>query len=292
VRLGYFGINMGPLTEPGDIAAVARAAEAAGFASVWAGEHVVLPDPHVPPSPMDPRDRALDPLLALTWAAAATERLRVATGVLILPQRNPVVLAKEAATLDVLSGCRLLLGIGVGYLEPEFRAVGANFEQRGAVTDEYLGALRALWYDERPAFGGDHVAFAGVDAHPRPRQARIPIIVGGGAPPALRRAVRQGDGWYGFGLTPARARRALARLRATQDAIGRPAELGELEITITPAGQLTAESAAEFAALGVDRLLPWDIDWSQFPGREVPPGDLDTVLAGIEANAAAVAGLG
>src|SRR5713101_7922625 len=117
MKFGLFGINMSICSSPDVAARVARAAEAAGFESVWAGEHVVLPDPQVPPSPMAPQDPALDSLLALAWAAAHTTVLRLATGIVILPQRNPVVLAKEVASLDVLSGGRLTLGVGVGYLE-------------------------------------------------------------------------------------------------------------------------------------------------------------------------------
>ena len=126
MRLGLVHINMGPMSQPDALAEAARAAEAAGFDSVWAGEHVVLPDPQVPPSPMRPQDPALDPLLALAWAAARTTTIRLATGIVILPQRNPVVLAKQVASLDVLSGGRVIFGIGAGYLEPEFRAVGAR----------------------------------------------------------------------------------------------------------------------------------------------------------------------
>src|SRR5450631_4896525 len=146
---------------PDDLVTAARAAEAAGFESLWAGEHVVLPDPQVPPSPMGPQDPALDPLVALTWAAAHTSRLRLATGIVILPQRNPVVLAKEVASLDVVSKGRVMLGIGSGYLEPEFRAIGANFGQRGAVTNEFLDALEHLWYDDHPEYHGNFVNFAG-----------------------------------------------------------------------------------------------------------------------------------
>ena len=147
MRLGLIHINLRPMSRPGDLVQAARAAEQAGFDSVWAGEHLVLPDPQVPPSPMVPQDPVLDSLLALTWAAAHTATIRLATGIVILPQRNPVLLAKQVATLDVLSGGRVMLGVGAGYLEPEFRAVGANFAERGAVTDEYLDAMRALWYD-------------------------------------------------------------------------------------------------------------------------------------------------
>ena len=124
--LGLVSVNMGPMSRPDGLVAAARAAEAADFDSVWAGEHIVLPDPRVPPSPMNPQDPALDSLLALTWAAAHTTAIRLATGIVILPQRNPVVLAKQVATLDVLSGGRVMLGVGAGYLEAESRALGAT----------------------------------------------------------------------------------------------------------------------------------------------------------------------
>src|ERR1700730_9412417 len=152
MKLGLFSINMGVHARPDQLAAAARAAEDAGFDSVWAGEHVILPDPQVPPSPMTPQDPALDPLIALTWAAAHTTTLRLATGIIILPQRNPVVLAKELASLDVVSGGRLTCGSGVASLEPESRAIGAEFARRGEVTDEFLDAITHLWYDKSPAF--------------------------------------------------------------------------------------------------------------------------------------------
>ena len=170
MHLGLFHINMGLRVQPDQLVATAQAAEAAGFESLWAGEHVVLPDPQVPPSPMGPQDPALDSLVALAFAAAATSSIRLATGIVILPQRNPVVLAKQVASVDVLSRGRLTLGVGVGYLEPEFRAIGANFAERGAVSDEFLDALEHLWYDEHPEYHGRFVEFAGVDAHPRPVQ--------------------------------------------------------------------------------------------------------------------------
>ena len=125
MHFGLFSINAYAAIEPRTAARVARAAEAAGFESLWAGEHVVLPDPQAPPSPMGPTEPILDPAIALTFAAANTTRVRLGTGIIILPQRNPLVLAKELASLDVLSAGRLIFGIGVGYLEPEFRALGA-----------------------------------------------------------------------------------------------------------------------------------------------------------------------
>jgi probable F420-dependent oxidoreductase len=207
MQLGLAHVNMGWMSRPEAVAEGVRAAEAAGFDSLWAGEHVILPDPQVPPSPMSPQDPALDSLLALTWAAAHTSVIRLATGILILPQRNPVVLAKQVATLDVLSGGRVILGVGAGYLEPEFRAVGARFAERGAVTDEYLDAMAALWYSEHPAYQGRFASFSGVDARPRPVQQPIALVVGGHSAPAYRRAMARAHGWYGYWLTPGAGRR-------------------------------------------------------------------------------------
>ncbi len=280
MKLGLFGVNMGPAARPEHLVGVAQRAERAGFDSVWAGEHLVLPDPQVPPSPMAPRDPALDSLLALTWAAAHTSRVRLATGIIILPQRNPVVLAKEVATLDVLSGGRAMLGVGAGYLEPEFRAVGANFAARGAVTDEFLDALDRLWYQEHPEYHGQFVDFAGVDAYPRPVQRPVPLLVGGHTPPAYRRAVHRAHGWYGFAQTSESTEACRRGLDEAASSVERPVELGRLEITVTPRGRLTRETAAAFAALGVDRVVIYPRDDS-----------VDTIAAAIDDAAEAAAGL-
>jgi probable F420-dependent oxidoreductase len=255
MRFGLFGINLGACARPDAAVRVARAAEAAGFDSVWTGEHVVLPDPQVPPSPAAPRDPFLDPAVALTWIAAHTERLRLATGIIILPQRNPVVLAKEIASLDVLSRGRAMLGVGAGYLEPEFAALGIPFARRGERCDESIDAIRALWNEEKPAFAGEFVAFAGIDAHPRPAQrGGVPIVVGGASPGALRRAVARGNGWYGFAMDAAATERALRGLEAAKKEVERPAALGALEISVTPLPGLDADGVRRYADLGVDRL--------------------------------------
>ncbi|HEY7072105.1 MAG TPA: LLM class F420-dependent oxidoreductase [Acidimicrobiales bacterium] len=260
LRLGLVHINIGATTQPDVLVATARLAESAGFDSLWAGEHIVLPDPQQPPSPMDPRDPALDSTLALTWAAAHTSTIRLATGIVILPQRNPAVIAKQFATLDVLSGGRVMLGVGAGYLEPEFRALGADFANRGAVTDEYLDAIAALWYDDQPAYHGRFVDFAGIDAHPRPVQRPLPIVVGGHSPAAYRRAVARAQGWYGYWLSPDDTARCLAGLQAAAEQVERPEHLGRLELSVTPRGRMTPELAGRFAELGVDRLVPVGAD--------------------------------
>src|SRR5579859_1435860 len=178
MKFGLFAVNMYACSYPETAIQVAQLAEEAGFESLWAGEHVVLPDPQVPRSPMAPRDRILDPIVALTFLAAHTKRVRLGTGIIILPQRNPLVLAKELASLDELSGGRLIFGIGAGYLEPEFRALGIPFADRGACTNDYLAAMRAIWTQPQPAYHGRFLSFEHVQAHPRP-QRNIPVVVGG-----------------------------------------------------------------------------------------------------------------
>jgi probable F420-dependent oxidoreductase len=264
MKIGLFDLNTGACSEPETAARIARLAEDAGFESLWAGEHVALPDPRVPPSPMEPTDPILDPIIALTFLAAHTRHVRLGTGIIILPQRNPLVLAKEIASLDVLSGGRFIFGIGVGYLEPEFRALGIPFTDRGPRTDDYLAAMRAIWSESAPAYQGRFTQFAGVQAYPRPvQQPGPPIVVGGRSPGAYRRAVQQGAGWYGFALSLDRTAEAVAALREAGDRYARPAALGTLEISVTPRGPVTLDDASQYAALGVHRLIlrpPADAD--------------------------------
>jgi probable F420-dependent oxidoreductase len=257
MQLGVFGLNSGATFRPAETVRMARLAEELGFDSLWAGEHVVVPDPRVAPSPMEPTDPILDPLVHLAYVAAATERVLLGTGIIILPQRNPVVLAKQVASLDVLCDGRLLLGIGVGYLEPELTAIGVPLQRRGPRTDDYLGAMRALWSQPGPvSFESSTVSFGGIDAHPRPVQPGGPrIMIGGHTAGAYRRAVAQGHGWYGFALTPETAAVSIEGLRAAANTTTRPSELGPLEISVTPRSRLDAESLDAFAAAGVHRLV-------------------------------------
>lgn len=258
MRFGLFGINIGPCASGLTAIRVAQAAEAAGFESVWTGEHVVLPDPQVAPSPLPPQTPLLDPAVTLAVVATATTRLRLGTGIIILPQRNPLVLAKELASVDVLSGGRLIVGLGIGYLQPEFAALGVPFAQKGARAVEYLEAMRALWTMPRPAYAGRFVSFAGVDAHPRPLQRpHPPVVLGGHTPAAYRRVVSHANGWYGFSLDLTDTAACLADLRAALAAGSRPAALGELEISVTPRGPLDRETVRQFAELGVHRLIPF-----------------------------------
>src|SRR5258706_6980536 len=264
VKFGLFSMNSYACSYPQTAVQIAQLAESAGFESLWAGEHVVLPDPMVSPPGMAPEDRILDPVVALTFLAAHTRRVLLGTGIIILPQRNPLVLAKELASLDELSGERLILGIGAGYLEPEFRALGIPFTDRGARTNDYLAAIRAIWTQPQLAFHGRFISFEHVQANPRP-QRQIPVVVGGHTPHAYRRAVEQANGWYGVNMGFDGASRTLTRSLAgianASNQYDRPQELGALEISVTPPpGTITLERAKQYAELGVDRLIIWPPD--------------------------------
>ncbi|MEM9651760.1 MAG: LLM class F420-dependent oxidoreductase [Actinomycetota bacterium] len=192
-------------TDPAAALEIATVAEEVGFESVWGGEHVVMPsviesaypytaDGKIPATPETPIP---DPLIWLSYVAAAAPTLRLGTCILILPQRNPLVLAKELATLDHLSGGRVELGIGVGWLQEEFVALGVPWERRGARSDEYLEAMRTVWSGSHVEFHGEFVDFEPLTATPRPPQGRdIPILVGGDTPVAIRRAARLADGYF------------------------------------------------------------------------------------------------
>jgi probable F420-dependent oxidoreductase len=251
--LGLFATNMGVCASADGAARIGTLAEELGYDSLWMGEHVVAPSPRVPPSPMEPDDPILDPLVALGFMAGMTEKLRLATGIVILPQRNPVVLAKQLATLDVVSRGRVIFGMGVGYLEPEMSAVGVPMEGRGARADEYLRAMRELWEADAPSFDGRHVAFKGVDAHPRPVQRPLPVVVGGHSAAAHRRAVMHADGWYGYMLNREVTAQQIESLKKEAETAGR--DLAGFTITVSPAERLGPESVAAFGSLGVDRLV-------------------------------------
>lgn len=249
--LGLFALNQ---HAGGDVLErVGPLAEELGYDSVWTGEHVVVPDPRVPPSPMEPHEPLLDPLVALAFLAGLTKRIRLATGIIVLPQRNPLVLAKQLASLDAVSGGRVVFGMGVGYLEPEMTAIGVPMEGRGTRAVEYLEAMRALWEQERPAYEGEFVRFSGVNAHPRPVQRPLPVVMAGHSPAAHRRAARHAHGWYGFFLRPEETAEQLEGLRQALAEEGR--DISDFQVTVTPRGRTDAASVSAYGRLGVDRLV-------------------------------------
>jgi probable F420-dependent oxidoreductase len=241
MKFGLYGLHKGENTDPEAFARRAREAEEAGFESIWVGDHIALP----PDAPDDAFDARLEALVALAHLAAVTERVRLGLGVIILPQRQPVLLAKQLTSIDHLSGGRLTVGFGVGYLEAELGALGSTLAERGARTDESLAAIRMLWDEPAPEFEGRFVSFSNVFQRPRPTQVpHPPIVIGGDSGAAMRRA-REAGGWYGWEQTP-------DEIAALRERLG-----PDVEITITPgpAGPLDPEVARRYAEAGVARLV-------------------------------------
>jgi probable F420-dependent oxidoreductase len=242
---------------------ICRRAEAAGFESVWGGEHVVLPDsiaskyPYTADGkiPADPDSPIPDPLIWLAFAAAAAPTLRLGTCILIVPQRNPLVLAKELATLDQLSGGRVELGLGVGWLQEEFDALGVPWERRGARNDEYIAAMRALWAGPHAEFHGEFVDFAPATCSPRPVNGSIPVLVGGDTNAAIQRAVRIADGYFPGEGNIERLGELRGRLRQASEDAGR--DPNSIEINAMFGVQMADPAAGveEMAALGVGRIM-------------------------------------
>jgi probable F420-dependent oxidoreductase len=242
MQIGFFAIGIGPSADPELIALTARTVEQCGFHSLWAPEHVVFlkefaskypyaQDGKLPtPSTKIP---LLDPLATLTFASAHTKTLRLGTGVYLVPERNPVVTAKQVVSLDVLSGGRFDFGVGIGWLAEEFAAVGVPWERRAERTLEYLQAMKRLWTEEEPEFRGEFCSFPKAHLFPKPVQKPYPpILFGGNSAPALRRAAEAGDGWFGFNLTPEETKSKIARIRQYARAAGRDPE--KLHLSISP----------------------------------------------------------
>lgn len=251
-------------TDPASALEIARVAEEVGFDSVWGGEHVIFPssiesaypytaDGKVPATPETPIP---DPLIWLAYVAAAAPTLRLGTCILILPQRNPLVLAKELATLDHLSAGRVELGIGVGWMREEFDALGVPWERRGARTDEYVAALRTIWSGSHVEFHGEFVDFEPLTCTPRPAQGSdIPILVGGDTAAAIRRAVRLADGYFPGEGDPQKLAELIAAVRAECEQQGR--DSGSIEINAMFGAQMKdpVAGAEQMAELGVGRAM-------------------------------------
>lgn len=242
---------------------VCRHAEAAGFESLWGGEHVVLPttiespypytaDGKIPAAPDTPIP---DPLIWLAFAAAAAPTMRLGTCILIVPQRNPLVLAKELATLDQLSGGKVELGLGVGWMKEEFDALGVPWERRGARNDEYIAAMRALWAGPHAEFHGEFVDFPPVTCSPRPVQTSIPILVGGDTDVAIRRAARLADGYFPGEGDPERLAALIARVREAAERAGRDPASIEIDAMFTQHLGDPLAGVEQLTAIGVDRVM-------------------------------------
>lgn len=262
MQLGLHALGIGPGADRAVIDAVAGAADRCGFATLWSGEHVVMVDRSTSRYPYsDDRQIAvpaaadwIDPMIGLGFAAAASSRIGIATGVLLLPEHNPVLVAKQAATLDRLSRGRLTLGVGVGWSKEEFDALGVPFARRAARTAEYVAAIRTLWHADVASFHGEFVGFDSVRVNPKPvRDGRIPVVVGGNSDAALRRVAAWGDGWYGFNLDGVAAvRERVRKLEALAAESGR--DRAELRLAVALRDPHPRD-VGELTELGVDELV-------------------------------------
>lgn len=261
MKFGVAFANIGPFVQPEEAAFLAKSCEEAGVESLWTVEHVAVPTGYHAQYPYSadgrmpgPEDSPIpDPLLWLAYVAASTSRIKLATGILILPQRHPIYVAKEVATLDVLSAGRVILGIGIGWMEDEFRALGIPFDERVARTEEACAALRTLWKPGAHAFKGEHYAWDALESNPKPVQPNgVPIVVGGHVLGAARRAARVGDGFFPM-------KTAGDRLSALLDALGSEcARIGrdpsKIEITTSAPG-LDLDAIRRLEDQGVSRLV-------------------------------------
>jgi probable F420-dependent oxidoreductase len=264
MKFGLAFANIGPFIEPDEAIRLAQAAEGAGFESIWAVDHVVVPAGYQSKYPYDqsgqlPSGEATvfpDPLIWLAYVAAHTSTLRLGTGILIVAQRNPLVLAKELATLDYLSGGRMILGAGIGWLAEEFQALGIPFSGRGPRTEEAIAAMRALWSQEQATFEGNTASFRHCFLRPQPRAGTIPVHVGGHSEAAARRAGRIGDGYFPFGVS-------VDELPPLFDVVRRSAELAgrdpaAIELTVqcsSTAAEAALADAKRLRQLGATRIV-------------------------------------
>lgn len=287
--MGVFSPTMGAGAQASIVTACARTAEVLGFSTIWQGEHVVLFDHYEPRYPFAatgvpplPGDLAyLDPFACLALAGAVTTTIRLGTGTVILPQRNPVYLAKQAASLDVLSGGRLVLGTGLGWSAEEFRACGVPFAARGARHDEYVAAMRHLWREPIASFSGEFVSYDAARLYPKPTRGLIPFFFGGGGARMLRRVGGLGDGWLGMHHSPDETARSVRVIREAAEQHGRDPR--EIEIVMTPAYvRLADEDPSEVRR----KLEQYDIAGVDEIALLVPPGrDAASARRNLEALA-------
>lgn len=257
MELGLSAMNYGTCADPAAAVRVAQAAETAGFESLWTAEHAVLPRPQPEGFPIAPDLPWLGSIPALTLLATVTDEIRIASGTIELPMHHPVRLAKQLASIDVISNGRLIVGLGAGYLHEEFDATGVSMSERGLRMDEHLDALIELWTGDPPAYSGRTVSFSGIDAYPRPLQAGGPRIVfgGGTTEAARRRIITRGHGWYLFDADIESTAEAMRQIEREAELWERPADLGPLEVTVTPSEPLEQPTLKGYEELGVHRLV-------------------------------------
>jgi probable F420-dependent oxidoreductase len=267
MKIGFFAIGIGRSTSPDWIRTIATTAERLGFSSLWAPEHVVLLDRYASKYPYSsgefpaPTDSPInDPFTTLAFAAACTKKIRLATGICLVPEHNPLVLAKVVATTDVLSNGRLVLGTGIGWLEEEFQAIGVPWERRAQRTREYIAAMRKLWSESLSDYQGEFVKFSGVRSFPKPANGKsVPVWFGGESGPALRRVAEYGDGWVGFNLSADETAAKIRRIEELLKANGR--KRSDVELTVSPYTKpFGPDDLARYRDAGAEEVLPVLLD--------------------------------
>jgi probable F420-dependent oxidoreductase len=265
MKVGYFAIGIGPFVEPAWVRSIATNTERLGFATLWAPEHVVLLDRYASKYPYSsgefptPVDTPIgDPFTTLAYAAACTSTIKLATGICLVPEHNPMSLAKTIATTDRLSGGRVILGVGIGWLEEEFQAIGVPWERRAARTREFIDVMRKLWREERSSHSGEFVRFSDVRSYPKP-VGRVPVWFGGESGPALRRVAEYGDGWIGFNLNPAEAAPKVKKIEELLKANGR--KRSDVYLAASPyAKPFTTDDLKRYRDAGIDEVAPIVLD--------------------------------
>lgn len=263
MKIGTFATFMSPIATPEMIGLFGRRAEEAGLDSLWIGEHVVLFDEMEFPYPGSPDGRIPTPpgggllsnVATFGFLAATTKTLRLATGICLVPQRNPVYTADEFATLDWLTGGRMDFGVGVGWCKEEVIACGYSWEDRGERCDEFLEVIQAFWTQDEVTYHGKHIQIEKAKMDPKPVQKpHVPMIIGGHSKAGFRRAARFGAGWYGFNLDPETVAGMLPGLDAALAEKGKKRG-PDFELVITPPYKVTDDMVRAYMDLGVDRLV-------------------------------------
>ncbi len=258
MKFGIAFANSGAFSQPALMGHLATTAERCGFESLWTVEHVAIPVKHTPyPGSKDGQmaggDTVAipDPLIPLAYVAAITKTIKLATGILILPQRHPIYTAKEVATLDVLSGGRTILGIGSGWMKEEFESLGIDFHKRGAMTDEAIQSLRALWSEGTSTFQGKHFKFGPLHSYPKPVKHDVPIHVGGHSPAAARRAGRYGDGFFPTVANSEKLKELFALVKSEAEKAGRNPD----KIEFTAMSSMKPDHLKVLSDIGVARVV-------------------------------------
>ena len=281
MRFGVHLVAAGKMIEGEKITRVARRAEELGYDSLWVSDHIVFPTqfrspyPYSPDGklPLDPANPLLEPFTVLSYAAAVTKTIKLGTSVVIIPYRDPLVTAKIVSSLDVLSGGRFIFGVGVGWLDEEFRVLRQNLRDRAAQTREALLAMQACWTQDDPEFHGTFFDFSGIKFAPKPRQKpHPPIWFGGNSMPALKRAVELGNGWHAVWQTPEEVAEKAAILRDLCAKAGKNFANFALTINVNNRVPLTVENVKKYEAVGVSMM---------FIPRSFQ-ADVDTMIENIE----------